>query len=58
MLLRLLALCVLVSVLSISQATASSVAPEACPAGAISALGPVDANGRGDTAADVRCLAP
>jgi hypothetical protein len=58
MLLRLLALGVIVSVLAIGQATASAVAPEQCTVGAISALGPVDADGNGDTTADVRCIEP
>jgi hypothetical protein len=58
MLLRLLALGVLASVLMLGSASASPVAAEACAAGAISALGPVDAEGNGDTTPDVRCIEP
>jgi hypothetical protein len=58
MLLRLLALAVLASVLSLGSASASGVRPETCPAGAISALGPVDAAGNGDASAEVACLEP
>jgi hypothetical protein len=57
-LLRLLALAVLVSVLMLGPASASPVAPETCALGAISALGPVDAEGNGDTTPDVRCIEP
>lgn len=59
MLLRLLALAVLLSVLTLGSASASDVEPpERCTVGAISALGPVDAAGNGDTTPDVRCLEP
>jgi hypothetical protein len=58
MVLRLLALAVVLSVLTLGQASASDVAPEQCQYGAISAIGPVDTAGNGDTTADVRCLEP
>jgi hypothetical protein len=59
MLLRFLALAVLLSVLALGPASASRVeAPEPCAVGAISAIGPVDAAGNGDTTPDVRCLEP
>jgi hypothetical protein len=59
MLLRLLAIVVLLSVLTLGPASASDVeGPERCTAGAISAIGPVDAAGNGDTTPDVRCLEP
>lgn len=50
---------VLVSVLLLAQASASRTpSPADCPQGAISAIGPVDAKGRGDTIPDVRCIGP
>lgn len=55
-LLRLLALVVLASVLTLNSASASDVRPESCPYGATSALGPVDAQGNGDTTPETRCL--
>ena len=58
MLLRFLALAVLVSVLTLSSASASDVAPEACQYGAISAIGPVDLDGNGDATPDVACMRP
>jgi hypothetical protein len=58
MLLRLLAIAVLASVLTLGQASASDVAPERCAHGAISAIGPVDAEGNGHSTPDVRCLEP
>jgi hypothetical protein len=58
MLLRLFAIAVLAAVLAIGSASASEVTPESCPYGAISAVGPVDAEGNGDGTADVSCLAP
>jgi hypothetical protein len=60
MLLRLLAIAVLALVLTLGSASASAsdVTPEACPLGAISAIGPVDAQGRGDATPEVACLAP
>lgn len=39
------------------QASARGAGQE-CRHGAISAIGPVDAQGRGDTTAEVRCLEP
>lgn len=56
MLLRLLAIAVLAGVLALGSASASDVDPEKCPHGAISAFGPVDANGNGDASADAACL--
>lgn len=58
MFLRLLALCVLVSVLTLGTASASEVRPESCSYGAISALGPVDAQGNGDATPAVACVEP
>lgn len=58
MLLRLLAIAVVASVLAIGQASASGESRESCAYGAISALGPVDAAGNGDTTPDARCLQP
>ena len=58
MLLRLLAVAVLAAVLSIGSASASDVTPESCPYGAISAVGPIDAAGNGDSVPDARCLQP
>ena len=47
----------LASVLLFAQASASGSGGD-CPNGAISAIGPVDAQGRGDTTPDVSCLGP
>ena len=47
----------LASVLLFAQASASGSGGD-CPQGAISAIGPVDAQGRGDTTPDVSCLEP
>jgi hypothetical protein len=58
MLLRLFAVAVLAAILAIGSASASDVAPESCPYGAISAMGPVDAEGNGDSTPDARCLDP
>jgi hypothetical protein len=55
---RLLAVAIAASVLSLSSASASPVAPESCPLGAISAVGPVDADGAGDAVPEVACLEP
>ena len=43
--------------LLLAPASASQSGPT-CEFGAISALGPVDAQGNGDTTPDVRCLEP
>ena len=48
---------VLASIVLFAQ-TASSGPHLECQYGAISAMGPVDAQGRGDTTPDVRCLEP
>lgn len=58
MFLRLFAVGVLSSVLMLGSASASEVPPETCVYGAISAIGPVDAEGNGDATADVACLEP
>jgi hypothetical protein len=63
---RLLLLCVIVTAvvaaaLLLAQAQAAdsgAVSGADCPNGAISAIGPVDVQGRGDTEPDVRCLVP
>ena len=47
----------LAAALLLAQASASDSAPQ-CQFGAISALGPVDENGQGDTTPDVRCIEP
>ena len=45
--------------LLLTQATASDSGPgPACELGAISAMGPIDEQGRGDTTPDVRCIEP
>lgn len=54
--LRLVGVLIVASVLLLAPASAGPVEPESCPHGAISALGPVDAQGRGDTTPDVACL--
>ena len=45
------------AVLLLTQAWASHSGPT-CEIGAISAIGPVDELGRGDTTPDVRCIEP
>ncbi len=45
------------SVMLLAQASASGSGAD-CPHGAISAIGPVDAEGRGQTTRDVRCIEP
>lgn len=54
--LRLVGVLIGASVLLLSPASARPVEPESCQYGAISAVGPVDAQGRGDTTPDVACL--
>ena len=50
---------VLASAMLLSQASASGTpTPTDCPNGAISAIGPVDAQGLGDTTPDVSCIEP
>ncbi len=52
---------ILTSVVLLAQASASdsgSTHGADCPQGAISAIGPVDADGRGDTTPDVSCISP
>jgi hypothetical protein len=41
-----------------AQGSAGSESDPACPYGAISAIGPVDAEGHGDTTPDVACITP
>jgi hypothetical protein len=45
------------AMLLLGQASASDSGPQ-CQYGAISAMGPVDAAGHGDTTPDVRCIEP
>ena len=56
--LRLVGLTIVVSLLLLAPASAGEVAPESCPYGAISAIGPFDAQGNGDTTPDVACITP
>ena len=58
LMLRLVALAIAVSLLLLGSASAGEVDPAACPYGAISAIGPVDENGNGDTTPDVACSTP
>ena len=55
---RLVALAIAISLLLLGHASAGQVDPEKCPYGAISAIGPFDAEGRGDTTPDVACITP
>jgi len=54
--LRLVGLTIVLSLLLLAPASAGQVEPEGCPYGAISAIGPVDAQGNGDTTPDVACM--
>lgn len=56
--LRLVGLAIVVSLLLLGHASAGQVKPEECSYGAISAIGPFDAEGRGDTTPDVACITP
>lgn len=58
MLPRLLVLALLASILVLAPAAASPDPPQTCVHGAISAIGPVDAQGNGDATPDVRCFEP
>ncbi|MDX6399335.1 MAG: hypothetical protein QOJ43_2743 [Gaiellaceae bacterium] len=58
LLLALVALTLVVSLLLLGPASAGQVEPEQCAYGAISAIGPVDAEGNGDTTPDVACMTP
>ena len=51
------AVLVLAAALLLAQASASDSGPQ-CQVGAISALGPVDESGQGDTTPDLRCIEP
>jgi hypothetical protein len=55
---RLVAVAIVASLLLLGSASAGQVDPAACRYGAISAIGPVDANGNGDTMPDVACITP
>jgi hypothetical protein len=48
----------LIVVALFAQGSAGSESDPACPYGAISAIGPVDAEGHGDTTPDVACITP
>jgi hypothetical protein len=54
--LRLVGIAIVVSLLLLGHASAGQVEPENCRYGAISAIGPVDAAGNGDTTPDVACI--
>jgi hypothetical protein len=56
--LRLVAIAIVTSLLLLGSASAGQVDPTGCQYGAISAIGPVDANGNGDTTPDVACITP
>ena len=56
--LRLVGLAIVVSMLLLAPASAGYVEAERCAHGAISAIGPVDEHGNGDTTPDVACLTP
>lgn len=58
MLLPLVGLTIVIALLLLAPASAGQVEPEHCPYGAISAIGPVDAEGNGDTTPDVACMTP
>jgi len=46
------------SAVLLAQASASAPAGPDCAYGSISAIGPVDEHGNGDTTPDVRCIQP
>ena len=54
--LRLVAIAIVLSLLLLGSASAGEVDPTRCEHGAISAIGPVDADGNGDTTPDVACI--
>jgi hypothetical protein len=54
--LRVVAIAIVLSLLLLGHASAGQVDPTKCTYGAISAVGPVDANGNGDTTPDVACI--
>jgi hypothetical protein len=56
--LRLVAISIVVSLLLLGSASAGQVDPTSCEYGAISAIGPVDLEGNGDTTPDVVCTIP
>jgi hypothetical protein len=58
LLLPLVGLTIVIALLLLAPASAGQVEPEHCPYGAISAIGPVDAEGNGDTTPDVACMTP
>jgi hypothetical protein len=55
---RFVAIAIVLSLLLLGSASAGQVDPTSCQYGAISAIGPVDAQGNGDTTPDVACIAP
>jgi hypothetical protein len=56
--LRIVAFAIALSLLLLGGASAGQVDPASCPHGAISAIGPIDVEGRGDTTPDVACITP
>ncbi len=56
--LRLVGFALVCSLLLLAPASAGEVEPQDCAYGAISAIGPVDAQGNGDTTPDVACMTP
>jgi hypothetical protein len=61
LLLSIVVTAVVAAALLLAQAQAAdsgAVSGADCPHGAISAIGPVDLQGRGDTEPDVRCVVP
>jgi hypothetical protein len=54
--LRLVGIAIVVSLLLLGSASAGQVDPASCQYGAISAIGPVDLEGNGDTTPDVACM--
>jgi hypothetical protein len=56
--LRLVGLTIVLSLLLLAPAAAGEVEPQHCAFGAISAIGPVNAEGKGDATPDVACMTP
>jgi hypothetical protein len=55
---RLVGIVLIASILLLGSASAGGAERTDCTVGAISAIGPVDADGRGDTTPDFRCIEP
>lgn len=55
---RFLVVAIVVALLMLAPASAGQVEGDQCTDGAISALGPVDAEGNGDTMPEVACMTP